>query len=145
MEEYYATKRELFYLTEGPRLANAEDPWGRRLREEIGDVKTFGGVADADYRVAEVEVERKGTTFELHYRGGVLRLETPLLGLYNVLNAAGAASLALVAAELADLSIVTTDDAYSEDPAKIAREVLSGVPNGHAEVVLDRREAIRRA
>jgi UDP-N-acetylmuramoyl-L-alanyl-D-glutamate--2,6-diaminopimelate ligase len=50
-----------------------------------------------------------------------------------------------VAAELADLSIVTTDDAYSENPAKIAREVVSGVANGHAEVVLDRREAILRA
>ena len=66
MEEYYAAKRELFYLTEGPRLANAEDPWGRRLREEFGDVKTFGGTADADYRVAEVRVMRNGTTFELH-------------------------------------------------------------------------------
>jgi UDP-N-acetylmuramoyl-L-alanyl-D-glutamate--2,6-diaminopimelate ligase len=50
-----------------------------------------------------------------------------------------------VAARLADLSIVTTDDAYSEDPAKIAREVVSGVANGGAEVLLDRREAIRRA
>jgi len=50
-----------------------------------------------------------------------------------------------VAARLADLSIVTTDDAYSEDPAKIAREVVSGVANGSTEVFLDRREAIRRA
>jgi UDP-N-acetylmuramoyl-L-alanyl-D-glutamate--2,6-diaminopimelate ligase len=47
------------------------------------------------------------------------------------------------AARLADLSIVTTDDAYSEDPAKIAREVVSGAEG--AEIVLDRREAIRRA
>jgi UDP-N-acetylmuramoyl-L-alanyl-D-glutamate--2,6-diaminopimelate ligase len=229
MEEYYAAKRELFYLTEGPKLANAEDPWGRRLLEEIEDLKTFGGTADADYRVAGVKAARDGTTFKLHYRGGVLRLESPLLGLYNTLNVAGAASLALevgfegaavagavrgmgqvpgrfervatvedggfevvvdyahtdvglgavldvargltsgsgrvicvygaagerdgakrpkmgrVAAEAADLSIVTTDDAYSEDPAKIAREVVSGVANGHAVVVLDRRQAIRRA
>jgi UDP-N-acetylmuramoyl-L-alanyl-D-glutamate--2,6-diaminopimelate ligase len=49
-----------------------------------------------------------------------------------------------VANRLADLSIVTTDDAYSEDPAKIAREVVSGVEEG-AEIQLDRREAIRRA
>src|SRR3712207_7777184 len=34
MEKYYATKKELFYLTEGPKVANAEDPWGRRLRSE---------------------------------------------------------------------------------------------------------------
>src|SRR3712207_1883645 len=55
MEEYYATKRELFYLTEGPKVANAEDPWGRRLLEEVSGVKAFGGTADADYRVSEVE------------------------------------------------------------------------------------------
>jgi UDP-N-acetylmuramoyl-L-alanyl-D-glutamate--2,6-diaminopimelate ligase len=233
MEEYYAAKRELFYLTEGPKLANAEDIWGRRLAGEVAGVRTFGGTADADYRVAGVEATRKGTTFTLHRQGGPLRLQTPLLGPYNVLNVAGAASLALeagveggavaeavqgmeqvpgrfervatskksgfevivdyahtdvgleavlevarklarapgsaggrvicvfgaagerdgakrplmgrVAARLADLSIVTTDDAYSEDPAKIAREVVSGVANRGAEVSLDRREAIRRA
>jgi UDP-N-acetylmuramoyl-L-alanyl-D-glutamate--2,6-diaminopimelate ligase len=229
MEEYFAAKREVFYLTEGPKLANAEDAWGRRLLEEVADVKTFGGTSDADYRVVEVEAERHGTAFELHHPDGVLRLETPLLGPYNVLNVAGAASLALevgvaedalagavrgmgqvpgrfervatveddglevivdyahtdigleavlevargltngsgrvicvfgaagdrdgakrplmgrVATRLADLSIVTTDDAYSEDPAKIAQEVVSGAANGQAEVLLDRREAIRRA
>ena len=228
MEEYYVAKRELFYLAEGPRLTNAEDPWGRRLLEDVDGVKTFGGTADADYRVAEVEATREGTAFELHHGEAVLRLETPLLGPYNVLNVAGAASLALetgvgteavaaavkgmeqvpgrfervttvresgfeiivdyahtdvglqavlevarglaggrgrvicvfgaagerdgakrplmglVASRLADLSIVTTDDAYSEDPAKIAGEVVSGV-EGSAEVVIDRREAIRRA
>jgi UDP-N-acetylmuramoyl-L-alanyl-D-glutamate--2,6-diaminopimelate ligase len=233
MEEYYAAKRELFYLTEGPKLANAEDAWGRLLLEEVAGVRTFGGTADADYRVAEVEATRSGTAFELHHPDGVLGLETSLLGLYNVLNVAGAASLALeagvdggavaeavrgmgqvpgrfervataresgfevivdyahtdvgleavlevarglaradgrragrvicvfgaagerdaakrplmgqVAARQADLSIVTTDDAYSEEPAKIAREVVSGVANGRAAILLDRREAIRRA
>ena len=49
------------------------------------------------------------------------------------------------AAELADWSIVTTDDAYSEDPAKIAREVAAGADPERTEVLLDRREAIRRA
>jgi UDP-N-acetylmuramoyl-L-alanyl-D-glutamate--2,6-diaminopimelate ligase len=55
-----------------------------------------------------------------------------------------------VASRLADMSVVTTDDAYSEDPGKIAREVLEGAPGdgsgaSSVEVVLDRREAIRRA
>ncbi|QYJ17305.1 UDP-N-acetylmuramoyl-L-alanyl-D-glutamate--2, 6-diaminopimelate ligase [Rubrobacter xylanophilus DSM 9941] len=50
-----------------------------------------------------------------------------------------------VASRLADWSFITTDDAYSEDPGKIAREVAAGVEDGRAEVVLDRREAIRRA
>ena len=50
-----------------------------------------------------------------------------------------------VAAKLADRSIITTDDAYSEDPAKIAREVAAGADPKKTRILLDRREAIRRA
>jgi UDP-N-acetylmuramoyl-L-alanyl-D-glutamate--2,6-diaminopimelate ligase len=50
-----------------------------------------------------------------------------------------------VASRLADKSIVTTDDAYTEDPAKIAREVAAGADPSRTEVELDRRVAIRRA
>lgn len=228
MEEYYAAKRELFRWAKGPKLANAEDEWGRRLAREIEGVETFGGVEDADYRVESVRASRLGTDFVLRYPGGLLELESPLLGPYNVLNVAGAAAFALavgvdggavapavgempqvpgrfervasgkgfevivdyahtevglaavlavareaadrdggrvicvfgaagdrdgakrplmgrVASELSDWSIVTTDDAYSEDPAKIAAEVASGADPERSEVVLDRREAIRRA
>ena len=229
MENYYAAKRELFYWTGGPKLANADDVWGRRLVEDVRGVKTFGKAEDADYRVAEIGSTTQGTAFSLRRPDGILRLETPLLGPYNVLNVAGAASLALeagveeeavsravrgmgqvpgrfervaaasenrfevivdyahtdvgleavlevarglkgssgrvicvygaagerdgakrpkmgrVAARLADMSIITTDDAYSEDPAKIAMEVAEGADSARTEVVLDRREAIRRA
>lgn len=56
--------------------------------------------------------------------------------------------MAEVACRLADEVIVTTDDAYTEDPATIAAEVMAGVPEGaveRAQVVLDRREAIATA
>ena len=233
MEAYYAAKRELFYMTEGPRLANAEDAYGRRLAGELGNVSTFGSTADADYRVAEVETTRGGTSFALHHSEGVLELETPLLGPYNVLNVAGAVSLALavgtddvavghavremgqvpgrfervaaareygfevvvdyahtdvgldavlrvargvaggsdgsqgrvicvfgaagdrdgakrpkmgrVASLLADMSLITTDDAYSEDPEKIAREIEAGSDLSRTHIELDRRKAIQRA
>jgi UDP-N-acetylmuramoyl-L-alanyl-D-glutamate--2,6-diaminopimelate ligase len=231
MEVYFETKRELFRWAEGPKLANAEDAWGRRLRNEVPGVKTFGATGDADYRVLEVETTRTGTGFILRHPGGDLRLETPLLGPYNVLNVAGAASVALetgvgkdavagavrgmgqvpgrfervpggggfevivdyahtdvgleavlgvargllenggpkagriicvfgaagerdgakrpkmgrVAARLTDLSVITTDDAYGEDPAKIAREVAEGGDPARTRVLLDRREAIRHA
>src|SRR5918998_6482324 len=229
MEAYYAAKRELFYMTKGPRLANAEDAYGRRLAGELGNVSTFGSTADADYRIAEVETTRSGTGFALHHSEGVLGLQSPLLGPYNVLNVAGAASLALavgtdqeadrhavrgmgqvpgrfeqvaaageygfevvvdyahtdvgldavlrvargvagsrgrvicvfgaagdrdgakrpkmgrVTSLLADMSLITTDDAYSEDPEKIAREVEAGSDPSRTTIELDRREAIRRA
>ncbi|CAA9480330.1 MAG: UDP-N-acetylmuramoylalanyl-D-glutamate--L-lysine ligase [uncultured Rubrobacteraceae bacterium] len=227
MEEYFAAKRELFLWTQGPKLANADDPWGLRLASEVEDVMTFGEAEGADYRVEGVEATGGGTRFSLRHAGGVLELQSPLLGAYNVLNVAGAAGLALatgvepgavigavrgmgqvpgrfervvaarlfgfevvvdyahtdvgleavlrvargvaagrvicvfgaagdrdgakrpgmgrVASRLADRGIVTTDDAYTEDPGKIAREVAAGADPSRTEVELDRRAAIRRA
>jgi UDP-N-acetylmuramoyl-L-alanyl-D-glutamate--2,6-diaminopimelate ligase len=230
MEAYYAAKRELFHMTEGPKLANADEAHGRRLAREVEGVGTFGVADDADYRVADVETTREGTSFDLRHHGGVVNLQTPLLGPYNVLNVAGAASLALavgtgeeavvravremgqvpgrfervaaagesgfevivdyahtdvgldavlgvargvaeagggrvvcvfgaagdrdgakrpkmgrVASRLADFSIITTDDAYSEDPRKIAREIELGSDPSRTRIELDRREAIRHA
>lgn len=226
MEAYFAAKRELFAWTEGPKLANADDEWGRRLSREIEGVRTFGRAPDADFRIEGEKTSEKGTLFRLRLGGESLELETPLLGSYNVSNVAGAVSLALsvgvaeedvvravsemgqvpgrfervegaefevivdyahtdvglaavlevargvagarggrvvcvfgaagerdpakrplmgkVASELADESVITTDDAYGEDPAKIAREVAAGTDGG-ARTILDRREAIRYA
>jgi len=241
MEEYYRAKRELFRWVSpgGPKLANADDPYGRRLLREVEGVETFGVAEDADYRVEGVRPERGGTAFLLRHPAGVSKIESPLLGGYNVENIAGAAALGLasgvgeekvsrairemgqvpgrfervvspeafgfevivdyahtdvaleaalnvarevaerrdngsggspgrvicvfgaagdrdvakrplmgrVAANLAELSIITTDDAYTEDPGKIAREVAAGSEGGPGqyEVVLDRRSAIERA
>jgi UDP-N-acetylmuramoyl-L-alanyl-D-glutamate--2,6-diaminopimelate ligase len=51
-----------------------------------------------------------------------------------------------VAARLADLTIVTSDNPRSEDPGAIVEEILAGVPAGAAvETELDRRAAIERA
>ena len=227
MEEYFAAKRELFLWTGGPKLVNADDPWGQRLLSEVEGVTTFGEAEGADYRVEGVEAAGGGTRFSLRHAGGVLDLQSPLLGPYNVLNVAGAAGLALatgvepeavsgavrgmgqvpgrfervvaarslgfevvvdyahtdvgleavlrvargvaagrvicvfgaagdrdgakrpgmgrVASCLADRSIVTTDDAYTEDPGEIARQVAAGADPSRTEVELDRRAAIRRA
>jgi UDP-N-acetylmuramyl tripeptide synthase len=55
-----------------------------------------------------------------------------------------------IAAELADVPIVTSDNPRSEDPAAIIDEIVAGIPSnsllqGEVEVVQDRREAIARA
>jgi UDP-N-acetylmuramoyl-L-alanyl-D-glutamate--2,6-diaminopimelate ligase len=49
------------------------------------------------------------------------------------------------AARGADYAIVTSDNMPKEDPADVARQVESGLGDHPHEVVLDRREAIRRA
>jgi UDP-N-acetylmuramoyl-L-alanyl-D-glutamate--2,6-diaminopimelate ligase len=240
MEEYYQAKGELFRWAVGPKLANADDSYGRRLASEMPGIETFGVAEDADYRVEGVRAAQGGTAFLLRHPGGVLKVESPLLGAYNVENVAGAAALALasgvgeeavsravrkmgqvpgrfervvsserfgfevivdyahtdvaleaalnvarevaeqqegdasggspgrvicvfgaagdrdeakrplmgqVAANLAELSIITTDDAYTEDPEKIAREVAAGTGRawGRCEIVLNRRAAIEKA
>lgn len=57
------------------------------------------------------------------------------------------APMGQIAAELADLVVVTDDNPRSEDPAAIRREILSGAARGAAEVVEigDRRAAIEHA
>ncbi|MBA4116468.1 MAG: UDP-N-acetylmuramoyl-L-alanyl-D-glutamate--2,6-diaminopimelate ligase, partial [Rubrobacter sp.] len=239
----YRAKRELFRWVplEGPKLANADNPYGRRLSQEMQGVETFGVAEGADYHVEDARPVRGGTTFRLRHPGGVFEVESPLLGGYNVENVAGAIALALasgvgeeavaqgikgmgqvpgrfervvspedfgfevivdyahtdvalgaalkvargvaestaekrspehtpgriicvfgaagdrdvakrplmgrVAAGLAESSVVTTDDAYTEDPEKIACEVKAGFGGGPGlyEVVLDRRAAIKKA
>ncbi|MDX1395247.1 MAG: UDP-N-acetylmuramoyl-L-alanyl-D-glutamate--2,6-diaminopimelate ligase [Gemmatimonadota bacterium] len=50
-----------------------------------------------------------------------------------------------IATRLADLTLVTTDNPRSEDPAEICRQVVAGLDPGRFEIVLDRRDAIARA
>ncbi|NTV28476.1 MAG: UDP-N-acetylmuramoyl-L-alanyl-D-glutamate--2,6-diaminopimelate ligase [Candidatus Omnitrophica bacterium] len=49
------------------------------------------------------------------------------------------------AGELADYSILTSDNPRSEDPEAIIREIVAGFSGNDYEVVVDRKEAIRRA
>ncbi len=50
-----------------------------------------------------------------------------------------------VASQLADVCIVTTDDAYTESPARIADEVVAGGDPSRTVIELDRRSAIASA
>jgi UDP-N-acetylmuramoyl-L-alanyl-D-glutamate--2,6-diaminopimelate ligase len=76
MERYFEAKRRLF--DEAPAVVNVDDPWGRRLAEELaGAALTFGLSPEA-----EVGPEALG--------GIDLRLR----GRFNVLNALGAAAAA---------------------------------------------------
>lgn len=50
-----------------------------------------------------------------------------------------------VAARLSDRAWITNDNPRGEDPERIARDVAGGMPAEDREIVLDRREAIRRA
>jgi UDP-N-acetylmuramoyl-L-alanyl-D-glutamate--2,6-diaminopimelate ligase len=50
-----------------------------------------------------------------------------------------------ISAELADVTIVTSDNPRSEDPAAIVEQILAGTADGAVEAIVDRREAIESA
>ncbi len=51
-----------------------------------------------------------------------------------------------IAARLADLVVVTSDNPRTEDPQVIVNDIVAGLPSGSpAEIIVDRRAAIRRA
>lgn len=97
METYFQVKRQLFERTEGPRLANVDDDYGRRLAREFPGSLTFGYSSEADYQIVEpTDLTLEGMQFTLRTPGhGELRLEPPLVGDYNALNVAGAVAVAL--------------------------------------------------
>ncbi|WP_462418852.1 UDP-N-acetylmuramoyl-L-alanyl-D-glutamate--2,6-diaminopimelate ligase [Kytococcus sp. Marseille-QA3725] len=97
METYFRVKRRLFERTTGPRLANVDDAYGRRLVEEFEGALGFGTSQDAAYRILEpTELTADGMRFTLRTPGhGELQLEPPLVGDYNALNVAGAVAVAL--------------------------------------------------
>jgi UDP-N-acetylmuramoyl-L-alanyl-D-glutamate--2,6-diaminopimelate ligase len=55
------------------------------------------------------------------------------------------APMGRIAAEHADLAILTSDNPRTEDPERILDDVESGMPPGNHERLVDRREAIARA
>jgi UDP-N-acetylmuramoyl-L-alanyl-D-glutamate--2,6-diaminopimelate ligase len=55
------------------------------------------------------------------------------------------APMGRIAAEHADLAILTSDNPRTEDPERILDDVEAGMPPGRHERYVDRREAIARA
>jgi len=102
MEDYFAAKRLLFSGSDGldpPALAvvNVDDPYGRRLAEEIragGDagvaLTTIAIDHDADYRATDLETGIAGSTFTALTPEGPIAIRTPLPGRFNVQNVLGA-------------------------------------------------------
>ncbi len=226
MEHYRETKLHLRDLLRpgGLCVVNGDEPAWATLRGEGRRVCTYGFSPDADLRAEEAIYEADRSRWRLTTPEGDARVDLPIPGEFNVLNALAAACVALdaglvpsriaellaatppvpgrmevllrrptlvlrdyahtpdsyervladlragtrgrllvlfgcggdrdpgkrplmgaIAARYADLTIVTTDNPRSEDPAKIAAQVVAGLDPARYEVVLDRREAIARA
>lgn len=103
MEAYFKTKLQLFTgemgVKPGASVINLDCPYGRRIVEELkGEtrVTTFGMSSRADVRASEVRLHADHTEFKLEWPGGSARVNSPLLGRYNVSNVLAAFTIALV-------------------------------------------------
>jgi UDP-N-acetylmuramoyl-L-alanyl-D-glutamate--2,6-diaminopimelate ligase len=89
MDAYFAAKRRLFEERGPVSVVNVDDEHGRRIAAGVEAV-TFGIDNDADYRAREIEFDFAGSSFTLDTPDGPIEVESPLPGLFNVLNVVGA-------------------------------------------------------
>ena len=81
-------------------MLNADDPYGRRLADELsdgpkGDCVTYSAAGDdADLRARDVSFDTSGSRFVCLSPEGEIEVETPLPGDFNVSNALAALSVA---------------------------------------------------
>lgn len=101
METYFREKAQFFTGGTGniPKVAiiNTDDSYGIRLFREIpAGVKiiTFGTSANAVIRAVNINLTEKGISFNLQWPGGEIRIESTLLGAYNVSNILAALAIA---------------------------------------------------
>jgi UDP-N-acetylmuramoyl-L-alanyl-D-glutamate--2,6-diaminopimelate ligase len=91
MEDYFLAKRKLFEAGPGTAVVNADDPYGRRLAEELECVTFSAEGAAADYAAREVRFDAGGAEFRVALPdGGEIEVRTGLPGHFNVANALGA-------------------------------------------------------
>ncbi len=100
MEDYFEAKKRLFFLNAKKRTAvvNLDDPWGKRLMNEL-PLKTvsFGLEPAAIVRAGNLRLTENGIKADVDYPGGQIKVCSRLMGrhnLYNILTAV-AAGLAL--------------------------------------------------
>jgi UDP-N-acetylmuramoyl-L-alanyl-D-glutamate--2,6-diaminopimelate ligase len=91
MEDYFQAKRLLFTMEPATSVVNLDDPYGRRLAEEIECV-TFSAAGDesADFRAVDVSFDAAGSSFFVEGFQERTQVRTPLPGHFNVANALGA-------------------------------------------------------
>jgi UDP-N-acetylmuramoyl-L-alanyl-D-glutamate--2,6-diaminopimelate ligase len=104
MDDYYRAKKRLFteYLgSRGRAIINIDDPWGKRLSNELGNISqvTFGKSPDARVRIVHAKSTGRTTEIALNVDGNTVHLASGLAGYFNVYNmtalVAGARALSI--------------------------------------------------
>jgi UDP-N-acetylmuramoyl-L-alanyl-D-glutamate--2,6-diaminopimelate ligase len=129
LEDYFRVKASLF-MPPVTGVVNIDDTYGRRLaRSAPVPVTTFSaaGLADADWRAADVRAGADGSTFRLIGPGGVeADVSVGLAGVFNVANALGAL-VALVEAGIRLEDAVAGVAACAGVPGRLERVSAPGL------------------
>ncbi|MDQ0215238.1 UDP-N-acetylmuramoyl-L-alanyl-D-glutamate--2,6-diaminopimelate ligase [Oikeobacillus pervagus] len=106
MEEYRHAKSLLFsqlgntYDVKNPKYAvlNADDQASQEFEKETAaHVVTYGIEKSAQFQARNIQLTAEGTSFELFYPNGMEKVQTNLVGQFNVYNALAAIAAAFVA------------------------------------------------
>jgi len=94
MENYYLAKKKLFYKTKKNNIINVDDPYGKRLYDELiaDGVKAISCGIDneADIKASNLVTTMKGTSFDLIINGIIKKVHVNTPGKFSVLNSLGA-------------------------------------------------------
>ncbi len=135
MEAYFEAKKKLFTLNHkrSAAVVNWDDPWGQKLVAELPmTTVTFGLEPAAIVRAVKFAMSEAGIDAQVSYPGGVMRLQSTLVGRHNLYNLLAAAATAL-SLNIAPADIVKGIDALKGVPGRFER-----VPNTRGlQVVVD--------
>jgi UDP-N-acetylmuramoyl-L-alanyl-D-glutamate--2,6-diaminopimelate ligase len=135
MEAYFEAKKRLFTLNHKRRAAvvNMDDPWGQKLVAELPmKTVTFGLEPAAIVRALKYAMSAEGIDAQVSYPGGVMRLQSALVGRHNLYNILAAAAAAL------SLNILPADISRGIGDLKGVPGRFERVPNGRGlQVVVD--------
>ena len=131
-EDYFASKARLFlnFMAPGaPAVINIDSEWGERMAEmarERGLSVTTIGWRGSDLQICEITPRAASQDVIFRWKGEEIRLDIPLVGEFQILNALGAAAITLTGGVAKDVVLDTLGK-------------LTGVP-GRLEKVGETRE-----
>lgn len=96
LENYFNAKKKLFHKTSEYNIINRDDTYGRKIIEEVKDLKpsllTYGLDNRADIYATNINYSPIGTRFELNTPRGKVDLFIKIPGVFSVYNALAAAA-----------------------------------------------------
>lgn len=100
MENYFSSKKKLFYKTKKLNIINLDDEYGKQLVEGLGSnshtpLITYGLDSGADIYAQNINCHNKGVNYTLTTKDGQVDIEMNLLGEFNVYNSLAAAAVAI--------------------------------------------------